>query len=96
MRIWPIRVIWLQYRLMIVIVIELSVVLWVGLIRLRKVLVVMVFWGDNVFASSIFVIMSRNRVLCFIMLIVIVRIADVLDRVGRLWCQPVALSHRHL
>lgn len=96
MRIRPIRVIRLQYRLMVIIVIVLSLVLWMGLIRLGEVLVMMIFWGNGIFASSISVVVSRNWILCFIMLVVIIRIANILDRVGRLRRQSVALSHRHL
>ena len=96
MRIWSIWVIRLQYRLMVVIIIVLTLILWVGLIRLRKVLVVMFFRRDDIFASSISVFVVRDWILRFIMLVVIIRIADVLDRVGRLWRQPVGLSYWHL
>ena len=96
MRIWSIWVIRLQYWLMVVIIIVLTLILWVGLIRLGKVLVVMFFRRDGIFASSISVIVVRDWILRFIMLVVIIRIADVLDRVGRLWRQPVGLSHWHL
>ena len=81
---------------MVIVVIVLSLLLRMGFVRLREVLVVVVFGRDSVFAASITVIVSWDRILRFIMLVVIIRVIDILDRIGRLRRQSVTLTHWHL